>query len=79
VTRIQAKIISEPAPKTRTVFIGNMQFMRDASLPFVRGKNGDRDIVCGNCSRILLEKILDGQVTNIVIKCPACNSYNEIM
>ncbi len=67
---IAACIIPKPKEKTRTVFIGNV-------IPFFRGK-GDLTIICGNCFLPLACNISEGQLQNIVIKCPNCDKYNDI-
>ncbi|HTO92266.1 MAG TPA: hypothetical protein VMJ70_14140 [Candidatus Sulfotelmatobacter sp.] len=38
---------------------------------------GPVSYACGNCGRILLESLFDGQVRNIVIQCTRCGSFNE--
>ena len=68
--KIMLKIIPEPKPNTRTVFTGKV-------LPFIKGV-GNVDLLCGNCKAVLMEGIDDGQVTNIVIRCPICRFHNEI-
>lgn len=74
---LKAKIIPEPKPDTRTVFVASGKLLI-SNKPFITA-NGDRNILCGSCGRILLKNILEGQISNIVIKCPECNEYNEVM
>lgn len=66
--------IPEPAPSTRTVFI---QPASDKPTPFIRG-TGPADLVCGKCAFCLVKGIGPGQITNLVLKCPKCESYNDI-
>ena len=64
------RIIAEPKPNTRTVFTGQI-------LPFMKGA-GTLNLLCGNCNAKLVEGINEGQIKNIVIKCPICKFFNEI-
>jgi hypothetical protein len=64
------KIIPEPKPNTRTVFVGKV-------LPLIKGV-GNLNLLCGNCNAKLIEGIDEGQIRNIVIQCPICKLYNEI-
>jgi hypothetical protein len=63
-------IIPEPKPNTRTVFTCQV-------LPFIKGV-GPLNLLCGNCNAKLVEGMNEGQVRNIVIKCPICKFFNEI-
>lgn len=69
--KIPLKTIPEPKPNTRTVFIAKVS-------PIIKGV-GDIDLVCGECGEILVEGIGHGQIKNIVIRCPKCNTYNDIV
>ncbi|UCH02852.1 MAG: hypothetical protein JSV20_03440, partial [Candidatus Bathyarchaeota archaeon] len=64
------KIIPKSKPKTRTVYVS-------AVLPVIKGK-GDMDYLCGKCNEILVESINEGEVRNIIIRCPICRFYNNI-
>ncbi len=65
------KTISEPSPNTRTIFIGKV-------LPFFKG-NGEVNLLCGNCGAKLIEGLFnEGQIRNIVVKCPVCKFFSEI-
>ena len=67
------KIIPKPKPNTRTVFLPK----RGKVLPVIRG-NGDLNLLCGNCNAEIVKNIVEGQLRNLVIKCPICGLYNNI-
>jgi hypothetical protein len=67
------KVIPEPAPGTRSVFV---QPPEKAKFPFMRGQ-GAFDLLCGSCDSILAKNIVDGQVRGVVFKCPDCGSFND--
>lgn len=69
VNEIVLKII--PEPDTRTVIIAKV-------LPVFKGDYGDTTYLCGNCKAKFVEGINEGQIRNIVIKCPICRLYSEI-
>lgn len=64
------KTIPEPKPNTRTVFIAQV-------LPIIKGV-GNLNLLCGNCSAVLVKGIDEGHIRNIVVQCPICKFYNEI-
>ena len=68
---IVLKIIPKPKEGTRTV-------LKPPKGPAVRGK-GNLTYICGNsrCGSPLLEKVGEGQVSSVVIKCPRCGMCNE--
>jgi DNA-directed RNA polymerase subunit RPC12/RpoP len=45
----------------------------------ISGEHGDMRYVCGGCRAALIEGMNAGQVSNIVIRCPACGVYNETL
>jgi len=67
------KVIPEPEPNSRAILVPP----RGVS-PVIKG-TGDLDLLCGQCNEKLVEGIVEGQVQNIVIRCPKCNAYNEIL
>ena len=67
---MNAKIIPKPAGETRTV-------IAPATMPAIKGK-GDTNYLCGNCNTKIVEKVNEGQISNIVILCSVCGNYNEI-
>jgi hypothetical protein len=70
--KIVLKVIPEPAPETKTVLVPKPNV-----LPVIKGV-GNIDLLCGSCNEILVEGISEGQIRNIVIRCPKCEAYNEI-
>ena len=66
----ELKIIPEPKPNTRTVFMTQ-------TLPVFQGV-GRINQLCGNCKAKLTYKMNPKQINNIVIRCPICKFYNEI-
>jgi len=69
----QLKVIAPPEPGTRSVM---EQTPGVAPFPFIIG-SGVLNLLCGNCGTVLAEKIEEGQVSNIVFRCPVCSRYNE--
>lgn len=66
------KIIPEPEPNTRRVF------MLQGLFPAFRGQ-GNVDLVCGKCGQILVEGAGSGlTISDVVIRCPKCRAFNEI-
>lgn len=67
------KIIPKPKERTRVVLEP-----RKGVIPVIKGI-GDIDLQCGKCKTCLVEGTVEGQIQNIVIRCPNCKSYNEIL
>jgi phage FluMu protein Com len=67
------KVIPEPEPNTRAVLAPAPRVS-----PAIKG-TGNIDLLCGKCREILVEGIVEGQIQNIVIRCPKCESYNEVL
>lgn len=57
--------------------VGNRPILRPGPEldALVKGE-GNIDYICGNCGKVLYEKINKGQVTEIVVKCPVCGELN---
>lgn len=72
-TRLERlSLIEEPRPMTRVI-----EYAEDQSLlPFYKGE-GNIDYVCGQCGTMLVESVWKFSISNIVVKCPSCQSYNE--
>ena len=70
---MKLRVIPEPAEGTRAVFVAQEGFKG----PFIMGV-GALDCLCGSCGAVLLKKIEEGQIKNLVLKCPMCGAYNEI-
>ncbi len=43
----------------------------------VKGESGEVTLICGNCEKILAEKIEDKQLLNLVLRCE-CGAYNRV-
>lgn len=68
----KGKIIPEPKPNTRTI-------LAPRQAPAIKGDGSD-SILCGNCEVILISNLNPATVIkNIVIKCPDCGSFNDII
>ena len=70
---IKLKVIPKPKPYTRVVLEPKLGEV----LPVITG-NGDLNLLCGNCSAVLVEGINNGQIRDIIIHCPICRHFNEI-
>lgn len=71
--RIKLKVISKPAYKSRSIF----EHIGEGSL-FFQGFETDLAWVCGSCESPLVAGLQPGQVTNVVLRCSKCKSFNEI-
>ena len=72
--RIPLSVIPKPPEGTRTVYDW------DKPDPYIKGK-GDTDYVCSICGHVLVEGVHEGQIRNMVFRCPnpKCRKYNEII
>jgi phage FluMu protein Com len=70
--KISLPVIPEPKPNTRAVLVP-----APGVIPVIKGA-GDLDLLCGKCKTTLIEGIYEGQIQNIVIRCPNCKSHNDI-
>ena len=43
----------------------------------VRGQ-GDTDYTCSRCGKILLRRVRDKEIQNLVFKCPLCGAHSRI-
>ena len=74
---IRCKIVPKPERSTKT-FIGGGENYGKRPL-FVGEGRGLRRYSCGNCSLVLIDKVGENiGLVNIVLKCPDCQSYNEL-
>jgi hypothetical protein len=69
---IKLKVITESAANGRTIFT-----IKEGNTAIAKG-SGQFSFTCGNCQTILLENMNQGQFQNIVFKCNACESFNEL-
>jgi len=69
---IKLKVIQEPAPKSRVV---TEAYSGEESE---RGNKWNRvNYVCGNCNVVIAKNVIEGSMKEQVVKCNACNAYNE--
>jgi hypothetical protein len=74
---IRCKTVPKPERNTKTV-IGGGENYGERPL-FVGQGTGFRRYSCGNCNLILVDNVGENiGLVNIVLKCPGCQSYNEL-
>jgi DNA-directed RNA polymerase subunit RPC12/RpoP len=70
---IKLKVIPEPAPKSRVV--------TEAYSGEDEGEESEKvnrvNYVCGNCNAIIAKDVVEGSMKEQVVKCNACDAYNE--
>jgi DNA-directed RNA polymerase subunit RPC12/RpoP len=66
------KIIPEPKDGAKTVYASK-------TLPVIKSKGGKDNYLCGNCGAKVGATIIEGKFKNVVLKCPTCGQYNEIV
>lgn len=71
-TDIRLKVIPQPEEGTRTV-------LAVADRTAIYKGSGSNNYLCGNCDFVLLEGIDHGQMSNVVLRCSACQSHNEMI
>ena len=64
-------VVKKPAEGTRAV-------LAPPEGPALRGE-GDIVFVCGGCRAVLIDGMAQGQVQNIVVRCPDCGAHNETL
>ena len=70
-------LLSKPSDKERAIFQKDSNMIKTKLLePFILGQ-GSFSYECGLCGLTLIKSIDQGQVRNIVFKCPKCGAYNE--
>ena len=72
IKEIRLSLIEEPEPLSRTI----IRSKNTEIFPFFKG-NGNINYFCGNCHAILAEHIWNISISNIVVLCPSCQSFNE--
>ena len=74
---IRCKIVPKPERNTKTI-IGGGENYGERPL-FVGQGTGFRRYSCGRCKLILVDNVGKNiGLVNIVLKCPRCQSYNEL-
>jgi len=72
IKKLKLPTIKEPKPSMRTIIRS-----KNANVfPLFKGK-GNIDYLCGNCGAVLAEHIWSLSISNIVVLCPSCGSFNE--
>lgn len=66
---LKLRIVAEPETRTRSVVAP------DFAGPVFKGSGQDNGL-CGSCGKILVEGL--GSISNVVIKCFDCGSFNEV-
>lgn len=66
---IRLSIIPKPHEGSRTV-------IESKANPVFKGK-GEVNYICGSCGAILAGEVRQGQIKNIVVRCPKCGQYKE--
>jgi len=70
---LKLKVIPEPDPDTRSVFIYN----GEGTIAF-RGFEVGLALTCGQCNSHLVVGVRRENIKNIVIKCNNCGAFNEL-
>jgi DNA-directed RNA polymerase subunit RPC12/RpoP len=65
------RVIPKPDEKTAAVMI-----LIDSSKTSLFKGVGNHTYICGQCAAVYLEDIEENQVTNMVLLCNGCGSYN---
>jgi hypothetical protein len=79
--RIRLPVIREPKEGTRTAFTGEEVPAEDTE-PFIVGEGetaGDTDLICGHCGLLLAQSIHRDTLMSIVLRCPRCGAYNNVV
>ena len=65
------EVIPKPKEGSATVF----NFKKKGRFVVIKGKGND-NYLCGTCRNVICKNVNRGQISNIVFKCPNCDSYN---
>ena len=72
------EVVPEPAKGTASVLVrSNILFVTTSPYAAMSGA-GDTDYICGACKVTLAAQVERGQVSSMVLRCPACKSFNSI-
>jgi len=69
---IKLTVVKEPEALGRSIVHG-----KGEKVPPLFLSEGNVDYQCGQCGVLLAERIWKFSLSNVVIQCPLCNSYNE--
>ncbi len=67
---IKLEVVPKPKEGTRIV-------LKLLATPGFSGE-GDYDLLCGSCEKVLAEKIVYGHLQEVVLHCPKCDTHNEV-
>ena len=70
--KINLKIIEKPQQNGRVIFLR----IESRTLPFFTG-DGNMNFHCGQCDDVIAKSIWKHSLSNIVILCPQCKTFNE--
>ena len=65
-------VTEDATPENATIF---RQDRATPMQPLMTGE-GDINLLCGGCGFIVAEKMLAGQIRQMVIECPRCRALN---
>jgi phage FluMu protein Com len=65
------KLVKEPEPKSCVII-----YSENKNLPFFEGE-GNINSRCSRCGAMLVKRAWKLSISNIILKCPSCQSYNE--
>lgn len=72
--KIMLKVIPEPDPNTRSVFI----YKGEGTVIF-EGDSANVEQCCGSCGAPLTIGVPPERIRNLVLKCNACGAFNETL
>lgn len=67
------EVIPEPKQGTAAVLASG----KKGKIALITG-HGNDNYLCGTCNNVICEKVIRGQIVNLVFKCPNCDSFNII-
>lgn len=68
---VRLKVIPKPAEGTAPV----IRTDKGKDFVFIKGAGPD-NLLCGNCGKILCEKMTLDQIRGVVFECPNCGAFN---
>lgn len=71
--RLQMEVIPEPKPGSASVLV----FDKKGKYVMIQGI-GSTDYLCGACQNTICKGVEQGQIINLVFKCPDCGSFNRV-
>lgn len=71
IRHVSLDVIPQPPEGSRAVLMPEKG-------PVYIGENPGISFDCGNCGQGLIEGMREGEVRNVVIRCPACGGFNDV-